>query len=98
MIRKTSATLLLYLLLIVLSLVVLFPFFWMVTTSLKSGVDMFASPPVWIPNPPTLENYASVLFGGDSPPRLGLPACRIASAESCSSSLLQYACFPQSHW
>ncbi len=65
MIRKTSATLLLYLLLIVLSLVVLFPFFWMVTTSLKSGVDMFASPPVWIPNPPTLENYASVLFGGD---------------------------------
>jgi len=48
-----------------LSLVVLFPFFWMVTTSLKSGVDMFASPPVWIPNPPTLENYASVLFGGD---------------------------------
>ena len=65
MIRKSSVTLLLYLLLIALSLVVLFPFFWMVTTSLKSGVDMFASPPVWIPNPPTLENYANVLLGGD---------------------------------
>jgi multiple sugar transport system permease protein len=65
MIRKTSVTVLLYLLLIALSLVVLFPFFWMVTTSLKSGVDMFASPPVWIPNPPTLENYANVLLGGD---------------------------------
>lgn len=65
MIRKASVTLPLYLLLIALSLVVLFPFFWMVTTSLKSGVDMFATPPVWIPHPPTLENYAEVLHEGD---------------------------------
>jgi multiple sugar transport system permease protein len=64
-IGKVSGRLLCYVLLIVLALVVLFPFFWMVTTSLKPEVDMFASPPVWIPNPPTLENYAAVLFGGD---------------------------------
>ncbi|HZQ10596.1 MAG TPA: carbohydrate ABC transporter permease [Anaerolineae bacterium] len=63
--RKTSQTILLYLLLIPLSLIMLFPFFWMITTSLKPEVDMFATPPVWIPNPPTLENYANVIFEGD---------------------------------
>ena len=65
MIRKAPGTLLVYVLLIALSLIVLFPFFWMVTTSLKQGADMFASPPVWIPNPPTFENYANVFLGGD---------------------------------
>jgi multiple sugar transport system permease protein len=41
--------------------VVLFPAFWMFTTSLKSQIETFKSPPVWIP--PTLhwENYTQAL-------------------------------------
>lgn len=49
---------------ILLGLVVLlcvFPFYWMVTTSLKTRVLALESPPVWIFSP-TLSNYATVLF------------------------------------
>jgi multiple sugar transport system permease protein len=35
----------------------LVPFFWMVSTSLKSGGGIFAYPPQWIPQEPTLEWY-----------------------------------------
>lgn len=66
MIRKYTDIGLIYLLLVPLSLVVLFPFFWLVTTSIKNGADMFASPPIWFPMP-TLENYVKVLFQGDFP-------------------------------
>lgn len=43
---------------IALSIVFLIPLFWMVTTSLKTQGDVFAFPPVWIPNPPQWSNYA----------------------------------------
>ncbi|MBI3455454.1 MAG: carbohydrate ABC transporter permease [Candidatus Rokubacteria bacterium] len=33
------------------------PFFWMVSTSLKPPVEVFAQPPNFIPNAPTLENF-----------------------------------------
>ncbi|NOZ31703.1 MAG: carbohydrate ABC transporter permease [Alphaproteobacteria bacterium] len=38
-----------------------FPFYWMVTTSLKTQVLALESPPVWVFTP-TLSNYVSVLF------------------------------------
>jgi len=38
-----------------------FPFYWMVTTSLKSQVVALESPPVWLFTP-TLENYREALF------------------------------------
>ncbi|WP_207483034.1 carbohydrate ABC transporter permease [Arenibaculum pallidiluteum] len=38
-----------------------FPFYWMVTTSLKSQADALANPPVWLFTP-TLEHYAAALF------------------------------------
>ena len=36
----------------------LFPIYWMVVTSLKSSVQIFQYPPVWVPNPPKWSNYA----------------------------------------
>jgi len=39
---------------------VLFPFYWMVATSLKSTSDIFAIPPTWIPAHPTLGAYANL--------------------------------------
>lgn len=42
-------------------LVCVFPFYWMVTTSLKTQVVAMQSPPAWIFTP-TLENYRQALF------------------------------------
>jgi hypothetical protein len=48
-------------LLIAICLFCVFPFYWMVTTSLKSQVVALQSPPAWLFSP-TLANYTEVLF------------------------------------
>lgn len=48
-------------LLALICLFCIFPFYWMVTTSLKTQVVALQSPPVWLFSP-TLENYTDVLF------------------------------------
>jgi multiple sugar transport system permease protein len=48
-----------YLGVVVLLVAVVFPFFWVVSTSFKTGRDAFALPPVWIFTP-TFENYAKI--------------------------------------
>lgn len=50
-----------YLLLIGLGLVMLIPFFWMVSSSLKPNYDVFQFPPVWIPDPVRWSNYPRAL-------------------------------------
>ena len=46
-----------YTLLIGLSLVFLFPFFWMITSALKPDYKIFLWPPQWIPNPAQWSNF-----------------------------------------
>ncbi len=43
------------------SLIVLIPFVWMVSASLKELNQIFIYPPVWIPNPVRWENYREAL-------------------------------------
>jgi multiple sugar transport system permease protein len=43
------------------SLVFVFPFFWLVTTSIKAEHLILADPPQWIPNPVVLANYADLM-------------------------------------
>lgn len=43
-------------------LVVAFPLFWMVVTSLKPQSELFMRPPGFLPDAPTLEHYARLLF------------------------------------
>ena len=50
-----------YLLLIAGGLVTLFPFIWMVSTSLKLDRDLFVTPPQLVPNPFAPQNYRTVL-------------------------------------
>ncbi len=50
----------LYLALIVSAALMVIPFYWSLSTSLKLEQFVFANPPQWWPNPLTLENYASV--------------------------------------
>ena len=57
--RPTLAVEILLLLLIIVFCV--FPFYWMVTTSLKTQLEALASPPTWIFDA-TFANYTEVLF------------------------------------
>lgn len=50
-----------YVLLVLLLIFFLFPIYWLVVTSLKTQVDIFAMPPKWVFKP-TFENYVHVLF------------------------------------
>jgi putative chitobiose transport system permease protein len=47
-------------LLVVLAVVVAFPFLWLLATSLRASGTVFSFPPVIVPRPPTLENFAGV--------------------------------------
>lgn len=57
------------LLLLLICLFCVFPFYWMVTTSLKTQVVALESPPVWWFTP-TLANYREVLFNDKVGPAL----------------------------
>jgi multiple sugar transport system permease protein len=46
--------------LLLVSLYAIFPFIWMVSTSLKTEAEAFRVPPTWIPLKPTLEAYISM--------------------------------------
>ncbi len=50
-----------YTIMIVVSLVFMLPIFWLVTSSLKTQGQVFAIPPVWIPNPPQWGNYPEAI-------------------------------------
>jgi multiple sugar transport system permease protein len=58
-----------YSLLILLSLLFLFPFYWMLTTALKAERNVFLWPPQWIPNPVLWSNFKEAL----SNPQLPFP-------------------------
>lgn len=45
----------------VMAFFMLMPFMWLVTSSLKSQVQIFQYPPEWIPNPVRFENYINAL-------------------------------------
>ncbi len=50
-----------YLLITLTAIGMIFPFYWMVTSSLKTEVEIFLVPPKWLPIPPHWENYTHVL-------------------------------------
>src|SRR6187431_1111690 len=50
-----------YVVMIVLSAIFLIPLIWMISSSLKQQGEVFAYPPIWIPNPPQWGNYAEAL-------------------------------------
>jgi multiple sugar transport system permease protein len=57
--RTRLADIAVYLILILGSLIVLGPFFWQVSTSLKDELQVNAIPPMWIPHPIHPENYVT---------------------------------------
>jgi putative chitobiose transport system permease protein len=60
--RQPVKTFLWYVLLVLISIVTVFPFLWILLTSLKGPTDLlFSTPPQFLPNAPTLANYGKVL-------------------------------------
>jgi multiple sugar transport system permease protein len=47
--------------LVVMAVIMLMPFVWLVSSSLKSQIQIFSYPPQWIPNPVHWENYINAL-------------------------------------
>jgi len=43
------------------AVIILLPFFWMLSTAMKRAEEVYLSPPVWIPLPPQIANFAEVL-------------------------------------
>jgi ABC-type glycerol-3-phosphate transport system permease component len=52
---------------VLLVLVCLFPFWWMVLSSVKTLRELYTVPPIWWPAGPTWENYRTVLFESNIP-------------------------------
>jgi len=55
--RMTALTVLKYAALAIGALVMMFPFIWMLLTSLKTLPEAVSIPPQWLPSSPQLENY-----------------------------------------
>lgn len=60
--RNPVAVTCIYIYLLIITAIVVFPIFWILMTSFKTDVQMFAIPPEWIPDPFTLKHYTEVLF------------------------------------
>ena len=59
--QRAAAT---YALLVILSLLVVFPLVWTALTSLKTSRDLLSIPPTYLPSPPTLVHYRETLQDG----------------------------------
>lgn len=56
--RKTAVS---YVVLILIGMFFIFPFIWLIDTSLKSDAQIFTFPPKWIPKPLLISNYTKAL-------------------------------------
>jgi multiple sugar transport system permease protein len=68
-----------YSLLIALSLVFFFPFYWMVSTALKAEYKVFVWPPQWIPDPVLWSNFKDALFKNTMILEIGIITGRLIS-------------------
>jgi putative chitobiose transport system permease protein len=60
--RGLAGKFLWYVVLVLIAIVTVFPFLWILLTSLKGPEDLlFSTPPQFIPKAPTLDNYSNVL-------------------------------------
>jgi len=59
--RKKLRLGIIYILLIIFSIIFALPFYWLVSTSLKTDPQIFVFPPIWIPNPIDWGNYPEAL-------------------------------------
>jgi multiple sugar transport system permease protein len=66
--RKTLATAVRLALALAITLVFLFPVYWVFSTALKTPEEIFAIPPVWYPHQPSLDNFTGMFGRGELTP------------------------------
>ncbi|MEZ4727907.1 MAG: carbohydrate ABC transporter permease [Caldilineaceae bacterium] len=59
--QNLQRTIALYVLMVGLGIIFMFPFFWTVSSSLKQVWELMTFPPTWLPETPQWQNYAYVL-------------------------------------
>lgn len=59
--KKMVSHLFVHIVLILLGVVFLIPFLWMVSTALKSDQQLYANPPIWIPQPAQWANFKEAI-------------------------------------
>lgn len=65
--KNIAGNLIVYAVLILAVLITLLPLGWVISTSIKPASEIFAKPPRWIPNDPSLGSYINVLFQSSIP-------------------------------
>ncbi|AVM69779.1 sugar ABC transporter ATP-binding protein [Lachnospiraceae bacterium oral taxon 500] len=62
--RTKKALRIKYIIMTIVSLIVILPYLWMLSTSLKTPSKIFVSPPQWIPDPVRFENFIDLFTNG----------------------------------
>ena len=60
--KRTINRIIIYAILLIIGLIILFPFYWMISTAFKPNTDIIRRPPVFLPGNPTLDHFKRV-FG-----------------------------------
>ena len=76
-----------YLLVVVIAIYLMFPFYWAFRSSITPDADLFATPVQYFPNNPTLDNYRSVL-GDDNFMRALLNSAIVAASVTTLALLI----------
>lgn len=60
--KRTINRIIIYTILLIIGLIILFPFYWMISTAFKPNTDIIRRPPVFLSGNPTLDHFKRV-FG-----------------------------------
>jgi len=58
--KQDAKKIITYIVLSIVALIILFPFFWMVSTAFKPNTDIIRRPPIFLPTKPTLAHFQRV--------------------------------------
>jgi multiple sugar transport system permease protein len=59
--QKQASTVVLYVLIAIVLVIIAFPVYWLISTSLKPGLESLTNPPTYIPSHLVFDNYIAVL-------------------------------------
>jgi multiple sugar transport system permease protein len=74
-----------FLLVFIVGVSMIVPFYWMLSSSLKTNQQVWLIPPVWIPNPIEWKNYALLLKAAPNVPRYFLNSALVSSVTTLGS-------------
>jgi len=58
--KRRTKKIITYAVLLIVALIILFPFFWMISTAFKPNTDIIRRPPIFLPTKPTLVHFQRV--------------------------------------